>query len=761
MKCLKLGFLTVHGNTENHSQMMNGVFEAAQNRNANVIRFATKVFDEEINKYNFELNNLYKIIEAQKLDGLMFLGWMPGLVGEYFNDFLKRFKSIPIVSLGTAYENIPNVYADSKMNVRELLEHMITVHGYKRIVFVPPNVSDIRATIYKEVMQKYGLYQDEYIIKEEDLSGIVFDYRMKRVLSILLDERKVKFDAIFVMYDTDAQYLMKELKMRGINVPGDLAIASYENTEFSKYSIPPLTTITYPWREVGFQGCEKIIKLINREPIEHSTSILCKIIIRNSCGCSSNYTKVATINSNFQRNTAVNEWNIIGFADEISKAFPYTLLKIKEFLYALIKDFEAGTSTEFLAEFEYQLQEIVNKNSYLDNIDEIEQLIYYVRNLIVPYITNESKLLVLFEDIILKARVIIKEKAITTIGFNQVQIKKIDQELHYISQNLIDTFNVKELLDVLEKKLPLLDIPSCYIFLFDKNTQNHCSMIFKYVNNIRIAFDNISTTSLYITDEIIEKHKKLLCQLLHVNNDYMGFIVFEPFLIDERIYHSLALHVSSAMKSAILLENLQEEISLRKDKENQLMYIINYDSLTGLFNRRFFYQTMNNFIEKLAANPVGQKNSFLLFIDVDGFKNVNDSFGHHIGDGLIVEIAKRLQVSLKKNSYHITEVEQSSSESSMNEAIFRFGGDEFTAIVSGITSDEMKNLANEILKLIKAPYYIEHHKVTITCSIGIRIFHNVESAEMIIKNADRAMYQAKTMKDMYYFFEMEDCKHFI
>lgn len=651
LKRMKLGFLTIHGDTENHSLMMSGVFDVAKKNDVDVIRFATKIFDEDLDTYNEELNNLYKIIEAQNLDGLMFLGWMPGLVGEYFDHFKKRFSHIPIVSLGTSYENIPNVYADNKDSIKELIHHLVTVHGHRRIVFVPPALPDIRIHTYEEEMCKYGFYDPELILDHDELAEVPFEFRMQRALSILLDEKKQKPEAILVMYDAEAQYALKEFRERKIKVPEDIAIASFENTEYSKYSNPPLTAITFPWREIGYQGCEKLIKIIRREPVVNTTAIPCRLILRKTCGCTSNRTKIIGVKRGIQPNSA-----------QVSR----------------------------------------------------------------------------------------KEKDNWVMESNQAHMKKLDQDLHYFSQKLIDTFNVEELLSVLEKHLKRLDIPSCYIYQFLDNSYQACRMIFQYVNKNRMEIDS-TKSDIYISDEIVQNHKKLTCQLLFVNSDYLGFIVFEPSLMDERVYHTLSLHVSSALKSSILFEKLQHEIKLRKEKEYQLIYMANYDSLTDLFNRRFFYLIANSLIE--SKNLYITSGFYLIYMDVDGFKQVNDSLGHGFGDYLLIEIAKRLQSVLKSYTCPITEIVDSSIAKLSNEAIFRVGGDEFTAIISKIDIEDMKHLAQSLVDTIKQPYFINGHTICISCSVGISIYpEDEELTEMIIKYADMAMYHSKKQKNRYSFY---------
>ena len=525
--------------------------------------------------------------------------------------------------------------------------------------------------------------------------------------------------------------------------------------------MPPLTTITFPWREVGYNGCEKLIKLINNRPIEHSTAIPSKLIIRNSCGCISNSIKLSKIEDRRQINHLnIDYKHILSFSNELREAFSYTQIKIDDLLPALVKDLECKTTTYFLTEFEYQLQKIVTEYPYLEFLNEIEDFIYYLRNMIVTYIANDITTLILFEDIIHKVEVIIREKAITVIGFGQIQKKEINEELQFISQKLIDTFNQKDLLNILENNLHKLSIPSCYIFLFDNNSFDECTLIFKYINHRRVIINNPYVTPEYISENIIENHEKVLCQLLHVNSDYLGFIVFEPSLLDERIYHSLSLHISSALsaqKGAILMDNLTEEIALSKEKEKQLSYIANYDSLTGLLNRRYFYETINYIIDRSVDNYECDKQIqkfFLLFIDIDKFKQVNDNLGHNIGDLLLIEISKRLKEYLSNTSYLIPKVLQNNTEITLEETIFRLGGDEFTAIVTGISNEKMLILLDKLINLIRVPYNIEGYELEISCSIGISIYpDHADNAEMLIKYADVAMYNAKNQNCLYCFYD--------
>ncbi len=118
----------------------------------------------------------------------------------------------------------------------------------------------------------------------------------------------------------------------------------------------------------------------------------------------------------------------------------------------------------------------------------------------------------------------------------------------------------------------------------------------------------------------------------------------------------------------------------------------------------------------------------LFFIDLDHFKQINDSLGHLVGDQLLVQVAKRIQKSIRKG-----------------DTIARNGGDEFVLIVDNGDSDQhFISVAEKILELFKNPFIINHKEVFSSCSIGISIYpNNGTTVEELLKNSDAAMYDSK------------------
>ncbi len=168
------------------------------------------------------------------------------------------------------------------------------------------------------------------------------------------------------------------------------------------------------------------------------------------------------------------------------------------------------------------------------------------------------------------------------------------------------------------------------------------------------------------------------------------------------------------------------DISHIKNNSDEPHYLAHHDPLTGLANRLLLSARLE---KTLTINKRRRKKSAVLFIDLDNFKPINDSFGHGVGDTLLIEVAHRLINSVRES-----------------DTICRWGGDEFVIILENIASEKnAAMLAESIIKQIEErSFIIQGHTLYISCSIGIAMCPTDGSiCEQIIQHADTAMYQAK------------------
>ena len=165
-----------------------------------------------------------------------------------------------------------------------------------------------------------------------------------------------------------------------------------------------------------------------------------------------------------------------------------------------------------------------------------------------------------------------------------------------------------------------------------------------------------------------------------------------------------------------------------KEIDKKIYYHANYDSLTTLPNRSYFKKQLKNILNESSQN--GSKVA-LFFIDIDKFKEVNDTYGHDVGDKILVAVAKRLLNSVRED-----------------DVVARIGGDEFVLIAKDVKSiGIVEQLALKLQKKIREPLEIDKHIFNVTLSIGIAVYpkHGTTRHELL-KNADTAMYEVKKTK---------------
>jgi diguanylate cyclase (GGDEF)-like protein/PAS domain S-box-containing protein len=172
-------------------------------------------------------------------------------------------------------------------------------------------------------------------------------------------------------------------------------------------------------------------------------------------------------------------------------------------------------------------------------------------------------------------------------------------------------------------------------------------------------------------------------------------------------------------------QKLEGEIGDRKQAESRAQHLADHDVLTSLPNRRLLEDRLT---QALALSYRNRKQTAVMFVDLDRFKNINDSLGHASGDVLLKEVADRLVKQLR-----------------VGDTICRIGGDEFVIVLPEIKrSSDAAHVAQKIIETVSQPVPVEERDLQVTASIGISVFpDDGRDAETLIRNADAAMYHAK------------------
>jgi diguanylate cyclase (GGDEF)-like protein len=227
--------------------------------------------------------------------------------------------------------------------------------------------------------------------------------------------------------------------------------------------------------------------------------------------------------------------------------------------------------------------------------------------------------------------------------------------------------------------------------------------------------------------------------LKHIrSHDEVGLLASSFVQLGTKLNLTLASLQHSAEAVRLQATALQREVVERKRAEEAFRYQAYYDALTGLPNRTL----LKDRLSKALASARRRKDKVaLLFLDLDRFKDINDSLGHSVGDLLLKEVAERLKTWAREQ-----------------DTVARLGGDEFLIVLTSVRDIPCAAIAAErLMDTMIAEFVVQGHPLMVSCSLGISIFpeHGADG-ETLIKNADAAMYSAKDYGRNNFQFFMED-----
>jgi PAS domain S-box-containing protein len=254
----------------------------------------------------------------------------------------------------------------------------------------------------------------------------------------------------------------------------------------------------------------------------------------------------------------------------------------------------------------------------------------------------------------------------------------------------------------------------------------------------------------FLWSRVAEEDRPRLQQLLEQAKYQVGQLHFECRLLRSN-GQSRTVRVEAEVDRnddgrPITVHGVVHDVTERKQAEDQIRRLANFDSLTGLPNRRFFRDQFNESLARAAANGTQVA---VLFIDVDRFKQINDTLGHDVGDQLLRELAVRLYAAVRDTDT-VARVDAVAddpleAQSHFGCSVARLGGDEFTVLLTDLADTGVaERVAQRLLEALRQPVTCAGHEVFATVSIGLAVFpHDGTDVDTLVRKADIAMYAVK------------------
>lgn len=602
---LTIGVLTAWLNGPTEINLWHGVADRALERKVNLICFSGGI-PHWHEQYEAQKNILFNIPNRENVDGLLIWANILShtLDRSSLEAFCLRYTPLPIISMGMIVSSIPSIQIDMRDGMRKLLSHLIEVHGRREIAFIRglevSQDAEERYQAYTETLKQYRIPIDPSLV----ISG---DFRRdsgKAAIKQLIATHHIGFDALVSANDNMAIGAMQALQAHGIRIPEDVVVAGFDDIEETRAITPTLTTVRAPWYLLGSKSVDLLLSKLANDALSDQILLETELVCRQSCGCQ----HTAIDHQVDSRDGAGFPLEIKPSDDISSDSAQMSLLQgINRILAVLAPTYELdpGWSNQLLEGFLTDAQSRDGTPSlFIQSLTEILSQIASGTEIlewqeVLDVIRSKVNLLFRSKEQILEAHDLL-ENGYTVVGetahrrqlYQRLEAEDQTSRLNRIVQTMSTTYDIETLMRLLALELPGLGIQSCFLSLYDENGDNPAwsRLVLAVVGKERLLLDKkgirFSTGQLVPPHMLPEdRHFAFDVEALYFQEEQIGFVMFEIGPRNGDVYTTLRGHLSSALKSAQLVQiALEAEAkAIKSDRlKTQLLANVSHELRTPL-----------------------------------------------------------------------------------------------------------------------------------------------------------------------------------
>ena len=481
-----------------------------------------------------------------------------------------------------------NLLIDNAKGIHEALAHLIKFHQRRRIAFIrgPQDhpEAELRYQAYLSTLNEFDIPLNLDLVTPGDF---VFTSG-KEAIRLLVDQRKIDFDALVGANDRMSIGAMEELQSRGFKIPEEIAIIGFDNIEQARFTTPPLTTIKQPFNDLGKLAVQTLLSMFSGNSVPDQIILPATLVVRQSCGCLMQDSTKGIIRAHITNSSelkpsfATQREDILKVLREvIPNDLPskgnFTPSWMEQLLEAYTSELDGTQSDVLLPTLNWVMQWVpIPTNDF----SIWQKVISVLRNHSLAYLSTFDELS-RAEIIWEQARVLIGATAERAQGQAKLQVIENTLLLSEIGQSLLSSFEIDQLKTLIAQALFQLGIRSCYISLYENKgkTRKTAQLLLAYENGKVI--EPLPEEQTFPASEIIpggflieDRNRTMVIDPLYYQNEHLGFAVFEIGPLDGMIYETLRRQISSVLKGAILIQEraqVEEELKTHRDILEELV----------------------------------------------------------------------------------------------------------------------------------------------------------------------------------------------
>lgn len=489
-------------------------------------------------------NKIYSLVNSENIDGL--ISWASSISGgvsqEELESFHQKFDKIPFVTIGQKIGNHPFVGFDAYSGTKALVEHIIKVHGAKKIAFIRAPATHTSANdryrAYRDALEEAGLETSEKTLVSENFN---WD-EGESAISQLCDERGLvpgkDFDAVVCSSDMMAFSVESYLKMKGVRIPKDVIICGFNDSPESRFSVPSFSTVHMPHSELGYSAYEMINELLDEKNDIGDKLLPTYPVIRESCGC-------GTLKSLVSVDSRLKIRNRNQLFNEICRIFHFSEEKGHEKLDSAMDALFENDRSKFLDLIGARLEHYFTNGGEFSNVINAINILKNATCFAAEYIEKLVRYLYVMVPKI-------QERVSVLSRYNSDRVSNLVGKLQ---NELFAVHTRPELIEVLKENLLKIGIKSCSIVLKEDNDFS------RYIGGFNCA-EEIHTEEARFPSNLIVPEKYdgeydygvYVVQPLFASGHDYGYFITNYVEFAGSVYEELRTAVSSALQSIFLFE---------------------------------------------------------------------------------------------------------------------------------------------------------------------------------------------------------------
>lgn len=660
-------------------------------------------------------NKVYDLLDAQSVSGVILLSGSlkQGAPETVLNQFSQRF-NLPLVSLGLAIPGVPSVIVNDVTGMVSLMRHLLQNPAAKHFGFIRGYKKDPysmqRERVFSESLAEANVSSDRIHF----INGNYNDIDTYQAVLKLLDENP-QINTLVAANDYMAVSSVRAATTLGRIIPDDLTITGFDDTFEALQCVPALSTVRQPLVDMAIKSADMMLSLQNNSPCDQIYTFHSQLVTRTS-------TRFCGAKKNKQENETTSNYG--AWHSALRGLQTPAEVELESLSEGLVESL-TSESEQF---FQYTRPRVANIKSrrqlhwWLNVCFEIEKNV-------LPQFRNSSS----------AANYARVKDGVTELkellwGLSLSYDASISRSRVFQANLQHQTGNcngVAEIVSSVCNWIVSLQPKWCYLVRLnpsDRNEQRSIEVLIHFENGEFITDKSASPNQQGLVPDCAAEQSvfsNLILTPVIEGSTLCGYLAVDPTGVEIQNLAEIARCIGSGFQNVALVRQLEAKSHQLQLMNEELSEIANTDLLTSLPNRRKFISVLTH-RQRVSPHAV-------LFVDLDGFKRINDDLGHDFGDAVLQEVARRLQLSCKQNA-------------ALRASAYRLGGDEFTVIVRRFQSArELRSFGETLVQQLSVPMNINTEQLHLTASVGIAQESGTHlSADQLVNSADHAMYLAKS-----------------